>query len=77
MSSSTDDVRLALVQTGNLLKKLRTILDEEPGIVEAKQYACNILQGLLSDEGDDDEVMEAVLETDFVPSLAKYMKYVP
>lgn len=76
MSSSTDDVRLALVQTGNLLKKLRTILEEESGVVEAKQYACNILQGLLSDEGDDDEVMDAVLETDFVPSLAKYMKYV-
>lgn len=76
MSSSTDDVRLTLIHTNDLLKKVRTTLEEEAGNSEAKQYACNILQGLLSDEGDDDEVMEAVMEADFVPVLDKYMKSV-
>lgn len=75
MSSSTDDVRLAVVRNGDLLRKLYAILDEEPGIYEAKQYACNILQGLLSDEGEDDDVLDAFQEVDFVPTMAKYMGY--
>lgn len=74
LSSSTDSVRLNLIHTDDILKKIRAILDEEPGIADAKQYACMIVEGLLSDEGDNDEVMDAVLETDFVPSLEKYMK---
>lgn len=76
MSSSTDDVRLTMIRTSDLLQKLRTILDEEPGNIQAKYYACNTLQGLLSDEGEDNEVQYAVLEADFVPVLDKFMKYV-
>lgn len=76
LSNSTDDVRLALVHSGILLPKLRAIIDSEPGTLEAQQYACNVVQGLLSDEGDDDEVMDAVVSADLVPPLAKYMKYV-
>jgi hypothetical protein len=73
MSMSTDEVRLEIVH-GELLRKLRTIIDSEQGNTESQQFACNILQGLLSDEGDDEEVMDAVVETDFLPPLAKYMK---
>lgn len=33
------------------------------------------MEGLLSDEGDDEEVMDAVVAADFVPPLAKYMNH--
>lgn len=72
MSMSTDEVRSEMIR-GELLQKLRSIMESE-GSTEARQYSCNIVQGLLSDEGDDEEVMDAVVAADFVPPLAKYMK---
>jgi len=72
MSMSTGEVRSEMVR-GELLQKLRSIMESE-GSSEARQFSCNIVEGLLSDEGDDEEVMDAVVAADFVPPLAKYMK---
>ncbi|KAF8323179.1 hypothetical protein DL93DRAFT_2070722, partial [Clavulina sp. PMI_390] len=72
LSAATDHVRLSLIQADNLLEKLRMHLESSVSV--AQESACSILQGLLYDEGDDDEVMDAVLEGNFVPSLAKYME---
>lgn len=71
MSMSTDEVRLEMV-CGELLRKLRSIMGSEREAEEARQCACDIVHTLLSEEGD--EVMDAVVDADFVPALAKFMK---
>lgn len=76
MSASTDEIRLTLINTGGLLEKLREVLAEDGWLKDAQQYACETLHGLLSGEGDDEVVLDAVEEKNFVPSLAKNMEYV-
>lgn len=72
MSMSTCEIRSQLVFAG-LLQNIRSVVDCGSQNPDAQRYCCDILQSLLSDEEDDD-VKDAILDAEFVPPLAKYIR---
>lgn len=70
LAEASDQVRLALVEDGKLLPKLQLWLQHPVASWTDTQLNVGLtLQGLLSEEGDGEEVMEAVVAQDFIGAL--------